>query len=100
MAPAAPPAPLQPIVAAAATGWRLQLGSMRSPDAVAPEWARLEKAQADILGSLDMASVRADLGERGVFYRIEAGPIADQQTAKRLCAELRERKVGCILVRP
>ena len=82
------------------SGYRLQVGAVRSPEAVAPEWNRLKRAQADLLGQLGMQSVRADLGERGVFYRIEAGPIADQAAAAHICTELKERKVGCILVRP
>ncbi len=98
-APMAAPAPVQP-AAAPAGGWRLQVGAVRTPEAVAPEWNRLKRAQADLLGPLGMQSVRADLGERGVFYRIEAGPIADQAAAAHICTELKERKVGCILVRP
>ncbi len=73
---------------------------MGSPDAVAPEWNRLKRAQADLLGKLAMTSVRTDLGAHGVFYRIEAGPVADEAAAQRICTELKARKVGCILVRP
>jgi len=96
--PAAAPAPAP--IAAPAGGFRLQLAALRSPDAVMPEWNRLKRVQADLLGALDMRSVRADLGARGVFYRIEAGPIASEEVAARLCTELKARKVGCILVRP
>jgi hypothetical protein len=93
--PAAPP-----LVLAAASGFRLQVAAVRSPEVAQQEWARLKRSQADILGPLDVRTVRIDLGGRGVFYRIEAGPIADAAAAQRDCETLRQRKVGCILVRP
>jgi SPOR domain len=99
-APVARPASAPASVPATVGGWRLQLGSMRTPEAVAPEWSRLKRAQPDLLGKLAMTSVRTDLGGRGVFYRIEAGPLADEAAAQRICTELKARKVGCILVRP
>ena len=75
---------------------RIQLASVRSEDAARQEWDRLKRANADLLGSLSAVPVRADLGEKGVYYRILAGPIAD---ADRVCRELKDRNVGCILVR-
>jgi hypothetical protein len=81
-------------------GYRLQVGALRTPGEATAEWNRLKRTQADILGALGMRSVRTDLGAKGIYYRIEAGPIADAATAERLCGALKERKVGCILVRP
>jgi hypothetical protein len=98
--PAAPPLTIAPPAAAAAGGYRLQVGAVRSPEVAQHEWARLKRAQADLLGSLDVRTVRVDLAGRGVFYRIEAGPIADGVAAQRACDTLKQRKVGCILVRP
>jgi cell division septation protein DedD len=90
----APPAP------ATATGYRLQLGALRSEEAARQEWAKLKKAHGDLLGALNAAWPRADLGERGTYYRIQAGPIGDAAAAEHLCGELKRRNVGCILVRP
>jgi hypothetical protein len=100
-APAAvPPAAPPPQIAAAAAGYRLQVAAVRTPEVAQQEWARLKRSQPDILGALDVRTVRADLGERGVFYRVEAGPIADAAAAQHACDTLKQRKVGCILVRP
>jgi cell division septation protein DedD len=93
--PAAPPAP-----GATITGYRLQLGALRSEEAARHEWEKLKKANGDLLGTLNAAWPRADLGERGIYYRIQAGPIGDAAAAERLCGELKRRNVGCILVRP
>jgi hypothetical protein len=98
-APKPPPAAV-PQQAAAATGYRLQVGAVRTPEGAQQEWSRLKRAQADILGKLDMRVARTDLGARGVFYRIEAGPIGDGAAAQRSCNALKQRKVGCVLVRP
>jgi pyruvate/2-oxoglutarate dehydrogenase complex dihydrolipoamide acyltransferase (E2) component len=89
-----------PASAAAGKGYRLQLGSVRTPDAAAKEWARLRQQNQDMLGRLAMSPVRVDLGARGIFYRIQAGPLADAATAERACDELKRRGVGCLLVKP
>jgi SPOR domain len=78
---------------------RVQLGSLRSPDAARAEWARLKHAQPDLLGKLTAVAVRADLGDRGIFYRIEAGLFHDHAAASRLCSELKQRKLRCAIVR-
>ena len=73
---------------------------MRSEESARQEWSKLRKANNDLLGGLTAAWSRADLGERGIYYRIQAGPIADGAAAERLCGELKRRNVSCILVRP
>jgi hypothetical protein len=78
---------------------RLQLGSVRSADAARGEWERLKRDNHDLLGSMSAVAIRADLGDKGVYYRIQAGPIADASTADRICGELRQRRLPCIIVR-
>jgi cell division septation protein DedD len=97
-APAAPPAARSYSPTDSVVGWRLQLGAVRTPDQAQKEWSRLKTAQADVLGSLPADMVRVDLGDRGIFYRIQAGPLADAD-AQSACAELRRRKVACLLVK-
>jgi len=113
-APAAPTAPsAKPAPAAAAPaakpaqvaamppkGYRLQLGAVRDPEMAKQSWERMKERHADLLGRLSFAAERVDLGARGVFYRIQAGPLADQAHAERDCKELKRRGVSCILVKP
>jgi len=107
-APAAPlPAPTPaaassaPPAALPATGvYRLQLGALRSREAARLEWEKIRKGNGDLLGDLAAVWPRADLGDRGTYYRIQTTPIADAATAERLCGELKRRKVACIVVRP
>jgi cell division septation protein DedD len=100
-APAKPaPAAAAPMPAAASGhGYRLQIGALRSEEAARREWDRLKRIHGDLLGALGAVTARADLGERGTFFRIQAGPIADAGKAERLCSELKRRNVGCLLVK-
>ena len=97
----APPAAAKPAVqAAVGKGWRLQVGAVRSPEAAQQEWQRLKKQHGEVLGKLSLATERVDLGARGIYYRIQAGPIADAAKAEQDCSELKRRGVSCILVKP
>jgi hypothetical protein len=77
-------------------GSRIQLGSVRSEEGARQEWDRIKRSNPDLLSGLSASPVRADLGERGVFYRILTAPIGD---AERICHELNRRNVGCIVAR-
>jgi len=80
-------------------GWRVQLAAVKSEQAATAEWARIEKANPE-LAELTMTPTRVDLGDKGIFYRVQAGPLADAAAAERLCSGLKERKQGCIVVKP
>ena len=101
-APHPPAAAAKPPAAPVAAGkaYRLQVGAVRSAEAAKQEWERLRRAHSEVLGGLTFSTQRVDLGARGVFYRIEAGPIADAAKAERDCSVLKRRGVGCILVKP
>ena len=77
-------------------GARIQLASVRSEEAARQEWDRIRRANPDLLGSASANFLRADLGDKGVFYRLQTAPIAD---AERVCVELKWRNIGCIIAR-
>jgi len=81
-------------------GYRLQIGAVKTPEIAKQELDRIKRQNGDIVGSLPVSVDRADLGQRGVFYRLHIGPITDASQAERLCAQLRQRGVGCILAKP
>jgi hypothetical protein len=86
----------QPATAQKAGGTRIQLASVRSEEAARQEWDRIRRANPDVLGSVSATPIRADLGEKGVYYRLQTAPIAD---AERVCGELKRRNIGCIIAR-
>jgi hypothetical protein len=81
------------------SGYRLQLASLRSDgDARAVE-GRLRRSYGDLLGAVGFSVVQVNLGERGTYYRVMAGPMG-QGTASQLCDSLRQRGAACILAKP
>jgi hypothetical protein len=86
-----------PAVAGGA-GYRLRLSAVRSPDAVADEWARLKRRYPE-LASLKNTTSKIDMPDKGTFYRIEAGPLPEGE-AKSTCDRLRTQGLGCIVVKP
>lgn len=96
--PSLPVAP--PAVASAASGtFRVQLGAVRDEPAARAEWNRLKQRHGDVLGNLELDVERADLGERGIFFRVRGGPLAEEAAARRICDTLKTRNVGCLVVR-
>ncbi|KAA0676873.1 SPOR domain-containing protein [Roseomonas genomospecies 6] len=100
-APAPQPAPAPAPAKAAAGGgnWRVQLASVRSEAEAATEWKRLSSRYGAALGGLSMQVAKADLGEKGIFYRIQ-GVGLDEERAKSVCSQLKAQNVGCVVVRP
>jgi len=60
----------------------------------------LQKKHQSLLGKLSLNVVRADLGKRGIYYRLRAGTFANQVVAKALCQSLAKVKVACLVIRP
>lgn len=75
----------------------IQLGSVKSAGGAAGEWAKIQDKYSAQLGNLNYRVERADLGERGVFYRIQAGPISGE-SATELCDQIKAISPGACLV--
>lgn len=93
--PAAKPKP------AAKTGrYRVQMASLKSRAAVQKSWASLKRKHPKLLGNLGLNIQSVNLsGGRGTYYRMQAGPLTSRAQATALCANLKKRKQGCIVVR-
>jgi hypothetical protein len=80
-------------------GWRIQLASAKSEDVAKSTWAKLQAAHGDVLASLKMQPTKVDLGDKGVWYRVQAGPLDEKQAAG-VCSTLKGRKADCVVVAP
>jgi len=80
-------------------GWRVQVASVKNEDVAKSTWARLQSAHGEALANLRMQAVRVDLGDKGVWYRVQAGPL-DEKQAQSVCSSLRSRKADCVTVPP
>ncbi len=98
--PASAPSEASAPVPPEAGAFRIQLGSLDSATAAAAEWRRLRRRHRDLLEALRHRVQRADLGAKGVFYRLQAGPLADAGRAKGLCETLARRNVRCLVITP
>jgi SPOR domain len=96
--PAPKPADVEKPAVAAGPPMKIQLASLRTPDEARDEWQRVKHENSDLLGKFTAVAVRADLGDRGVWYRVEVGPVGDKTEALKLCKALKERDLGCQLV--
>lgn len=85
--------------AAAATAYRIQIGSVSSQTQARKYWTAQAAKHRDILGKLSMNLQQATIKGR-VFYRIQGGPLPNRAAASRLCDRLKRRQIGCILVPP
>jgi len=81
-------------------GYLIQIGAYRTPAAAQTGWTRLVAGHKALLGSLKPIVVRADLGSRGIFHRLRAGPVDGAEAASALCTRLKQRKVGCLVIKP
>lgn len=97
-APAAAPPAVSP--AAMAGAFQIQLASARSEQGAMGEWNRIVGKNKDALAGLTPNVARVDLGEKGVFFRLRAGPLKDKAAADAVCSALGAQNVGCIVVRP
>ncbi len=81
-----------------AGSFRVQLGAFRTFAKARNRGQGLQRQHRSLLGRLNMVVERVDLGTKGIFYRLRAGPIANKQTARSLCRTLGKRRIACFLV--
>ncbi len=89
---AATPAPARPETATAspyAGKYAVQVTARRSQAAALEAFADLQQKYASILGTYQPLIQRADLGERGVWFRLRVGPLDSKKAADALCAKLK-----------
>lgn len=86
--------------APAGAGWLLQISAQRSSQQADADWRRLVAKHGPRLGQLPHFIVRADLGTRGVFYRLRVAGFNSMQAAQGMCASIMSRGDVCFLVPP
>ena len=83
---------------AASPRYRIQLGAFRDEQTAREEWKRIAGSVGGVVGQYDHLVQRADLGERGVFYRLRAGAFDGIADARSACKALQARKFACVIV--
>ena len=75
----------------------VQLASVTNAAGAEGEWGKLQKAFPTLLVNVDHRVKSADLGERGTYYRIQAGPMS-KESANAMCEQIKAQKPGGCLV--
>ncbi len=75
----------------------IKIGAYSSAERAEKGWQLMRKKHASQLSGLRYTVRRADLGERGVFYRLYTGPVSSTAEGKALCDKLGIK--GCVVAK-
>jgi cell division septation protein DedD len=87
------PKPAPPATAAADSdiAMVIHLASLRSEQAAKREWSDLQHSYPDRLGKMPVEIRRTEVGDKGTFYRVLAGPLPSRSEAKQVCKTLKQK---------
>ncbi len=80
--------------------YRIQFASYRTAAKAKAAWAKIMKAHGAIVDGLPPHTQRADLGQRGVYFRVQAGNFKTAGAARLICVKLKAKRQDCIIVVP
>jgi TPR repeat protein len=88
-------------VASLDDSFRIRLASYRIPENAHKGWKILSKRHRDLLATLNYTVAEVDLGaDKGVFHRLEAGPLGSLAEAKAICVAIKSSGDSCLAVQP
>jgi TPR repeat protein len=79
-------------------GIRIQLAAVKNADEAPKEWSRLQQALGMQLDGLSLTVESVDLGTKGIYHRIQAGPFPDKAAAATRCEAIKALKQDCLVV--
>lgn len=97
-AQAAPSVPATPS-AAAGGGYLVQVSSQRSEADAQASFRALQGKFPSVLGSRAALIKRADLGDKGTYYRAMVGPFGSSEEASQFCGSLKSAGGQCVIQR-
>ncbi len=95
-APSAPVA-TAPAPAPSAGGYTVQVTSQRSEAEAQASFKSLQAQYPSQLGNRQPIIHRADLGDKGTYYRALVGPFASSEAAAAMCSNLKAAGGSCIV---
>ncbi len=84
--------------AAAPTKYVVQVGSKKNQTDALASFADMQQKYPSLLANYRPMVQKADLGAKGVWYRLRIGPIADKTAATKLCGQLKSQGLPDCLV--
>ena len=86
-----------PAVSSGGAGYVVQVSSQRSEADAQASYRALQGKFPSVLGSRAPLIKRADLGEKGVYYRAMVGPFASTEEATQVCGNLKTAGGQCVV---
>ncbi|MEM7618443.1 MAG: SPOR domain-containing protein [Pseudomonadota bacterium] len=83
-------------VTVASGDYFVQLASVQSKEAAEKEWDNFVKKYRPLLNGVSHRVETADLGAKGVYHRIQAGPIA-KASADNICSGIKTKGGSCLV---
>ena len=84
---------------ATAGGYVVQISSQRSDSEARASFKSLQGKFPSVLGSRSPLIKKADLGEKGTYYRAMVGPFGSPEEASQLCGNLKSAGGQCVVQR-
>ena len=99
-APASNPVPPQSIAAPSGNGgYTVQVTSQRTPEQARASYANIQAQLSSVLAGYQPDIKQADLGARGIYYRVRVGSFADQGGAINFCNRIKAAGGDCLVAR-
>lgn len=73
----------------------VHLASYRSVKQAEDGWKLIQRRHRTVLKDMDHEVAKVDLGKKGTYYRLKAGPLKSSGEAKKICADLKKRRQFC-----
>jgi hypothetical protein len=75
-----------------------QIASLKSAEAADAAWARFARRAPALFGPARKDVQQADLGERGIYFRVRAGYFANRADAAQFCGQVKALGQECLVV--
>ena len=96
------PSVTRPVVTAPATGnsdWVVQVASTRSQADADNVWSTIQRKFPSLVSGTYADVKRADLGDKGIYYRTRVAGLADKSAAQSLCASFKAAGQACFVAK-
>jgi hypothetical protein len=93
------PVQIAPSAAATSGGYLVQVSSQRNEADAQASYRSLQGKFPSVLGSRAPLIKRADLGEKGIYYRAMVGPFGSPDEASQFCGSLKTAGGQCVVQR-
>lgn len=90
--------PVNHVTPPAAGIYYAQIASVRTADGAQAAASKFQRDLGSVLGNVSISVKQVDLGaDKGITYRVVAGPVSDRAAANNLCENIKSKKQDCFV---